>query len=126
MDAHLLVRYDHAHAQAPRVAAALRAPDQLQNYRLSAPVATVFIPAQLRDLTGGARTVTVPGATLGAVLENLDRAHSGFKTRLLDDEGAALNPYIEIGVDDEIAALGLLTPVGETSEVHVLPNVSGG
>ena len=89
-------------------------------------MATVFIPSQLRELTGGARTVTVPGSTLAAVLDNLDRAHPGFKTRLLDDEGAALNPYIEIGVDDEIASLGLLTPVGEQSEVHVLPNVSGG
>lgn len=89
-------------------------------------MATVYIPAQLRELTAGARTVTVPGDTLAAVLDHLERAHPGFKARLLDDEGAALNPYIEIGVDDEIATLGLLTPVGEESEVHVLPNVSGG
>ena len=89
-------------------------------------MATVFIPAQLRDLTGGARTVGVPGDTLGDVLDRLDHLHPGLKARLLDDEGAALNPYIEIGVDDEIATLGLLTPVGAESEVHILPNVSGG
>ena len=89
-------------------------------------MATVFIPAQLRALTGGARTVTVPGDTLRSVLDHLDALHPGMKLRLLDDDGAALNPYIEVGVDDEIAAQGLLTPVGETSEVHILPNVSGG
>ena len=89
-------------------------------------MATIFIPAQLRDLSGGARTVSVSGDTLGAVLESLDALHPGFKARLLDDDGAALNPYIEIGVDDEIATLGLLTPVGAESEVHILPNVSGG
>ena len=86
----------------------------------------VFIPAQLRELTGGARTVTVQGATLGEVLDALDAAHPGMKERLLDDDRAALNPYIEVGVDDEIATLGLLTPVGARSEVHILPNVSGG
>ena len=89
-------------------------------------MARVFIPAQLRELTGGQRIVTVAGATLADVLTNLDALHPGLKARLLDDEGAALNPYIEIGVDDEIATLGLLTPVRPESEVHILPNVSGG
>ena len=89
-------------------------------------MARVFIPAQLRELTGGQRIVPVAGATLADVLTNLDALHPGFKARLLDDEGAGLNPYIEIGVDDEIATLGLLTPVMPESEVHILPNVSGG
>jgi len=87
---------------------------------------TVFIPAQLRDLTGGARKVTVPGKTLKEVLEHLDAKHPGMKSRLLDDEGESLNPYIEIGVGDSIATLGLLTPVAKDAEVHILPNVSGG
>ena len=89
-------------------------------------MARVFIPAQLRELTQGERIVTVAGSTLNEVLTNLDALHPGLKSRLLDDEGAALNPYIEIGVDDEIATLGLLTPVKPESEVHILPNVSGG
>lgn len=89
-------------------------------------MAIVYIPSQLRDLTGGVRTVDVSGDTLTAVIDNLDIAHPGFKARLLDQDGAALNPYIEVAVDEEIATLGLLTPVGESSEVHILPNVSGG
>ena len=89
-------------------------------------MATVFIPAQLRDLTRGARKVDARGATLRDVLDTLDAKHPGIKARLLDDDGEALNPYIEIAVDDAIATLGLLTPVGPKSEVHILPNVSGG
>ena len=87
---------------------------------------TVFIPAQLRQLTGGARTVEVPGETLGDVLTELDSRHPGIRARLLNDDGDALNPYIEVGVDDEIATQGLLTPVRPGGEVHILPNVSGG
>ena len=89
-------------------------------------MATVFIPAQLRELTGGARTVDVPGATLGDVLSRLDERHPGIRERLINDEGDALNPYIEVAVGDEIATLGLLTPVPPGAEVHILPNVSGG
>jgi molybdopterin converting factor small subunit len=89
-------------------------------------LAVVFIPAQLRELTGGDRKVNVAGATLREVIDNLDAKHPGLKARLLDDEGAALNPYIEIAVGDEIATLGLLTPVPKDAEVHILPNVSGG
>ena len=87
---------------------------------------TVFVPAQLRELTGGARKVEVRGATLREVLDALEAKHPGFREKLLDDEGESLNPYIEIAVDDEIATLGLLTPVKPKSEVHILPNVSGG
>ena len=89
-------------------------------------MATVFIPAQLRDLTAGARTVKIPGETLGDVLTNLDARHPGIKSRLINDDGDTLNPYIEVAVGDEIATLGLLTPVPAEGEVHILPNVSGG
>jgi len=89
-------------------------------------LAVVFIPAQLRELTGGARRVNVPGRTLREVIDKLDAKHPGLKERLLDDEGEALNPYIEIAVGDAIATLGLLTPVPKDGEVHILPNVSGG
>ena len=89
-------------------------------------MATIFIPAQLRDLSAGARKVTVSGRTLKEVLDDLDTKHPGMKARLLDDDGEALNPYIEIGVGDAIATLGLLTPVPKDAEVHILPNVSGG
>ena len=89
-------------------------------------MATIFIPAQLRDLTGGLSKVSAPGKTLKEVLDHLEARHPGMKARLLDDEGESINPYIEIGVGDSIAALGLLTPVPRDGEVHILPNVSGG
>jgi len=49
--------------------------------------ATVRIPTQLRNLAGGSSEVKVDGATVGAVLEGLERAHPGFRERLFDDAG---------------------------------------
>jgi molybdopterin synthase sulfur carrier subunit len=84
----------------------------------------VWIPAQMRDLTGGAEVVTVPGARVGDALDALDRLHPGVKARLCD--GDALRPGIAAVVDTEISRLGLRQPVGAESEVHFLPAISGG
>ena len=85
---------------------------------------TVWIPALMRDLTQGRRTVAVEGATVREVIRSLEAAYPGLGERLCD--GDDLNPYIEIAVDGAIAPLGLLSPVGENSEIHILPAVSGG
>ena len=87
-------------------------------------MAVVWVPALLRDLTGGRETVTVPGATVGDVVEALDRLHPGVRGRLCD--GDALRPGVAVAVDTELSRLGLRQPVSEQSEVHFLPAVSGG
>jgi sulfur-carrier protein len=87
-------------------------------------MATAWIPSPLRDLTGGRDTVTVPGASVGQVIDALDRLHPGVKDRLCDTDG--LRPGIAVVVDTEVARLGLLQPVGPHSEVHFLPAISGG
>jgi molybdopterin synthase sulfur carrier subunit len=87
-------------------------------------MATVFIPALLRDLTGGRDTVVVPGATVRQVIEALEAAYPGVKGRLC--EGDDLRRGVAVAVDTEVARLGLRQPVGEKSEVHFLPAVSGG
>jgi molybdopterin converting factor small subunit len=84
----------------------------------------VWIPALLRDLTGGQQTVTVPGATVGQVIDELERYYPGVKDRLCDAGG--LRPGIAVAVGPNLAGRGLLQPVGEESEVHFLPAVSGG
>ena len=38
---------------------------------------TVFLPALLRPLAGGASSVEADGATLRAVIDDLDRQHPG-------------------------------------------------
>ena len=78
----------------------------------------------MRNLTGGKETVTVPGATIGQIIEELDRQFSGIKARLCDAGG--LRPGIVVAVDTQVARLGVLEPVNEHSEIHFLPAVSGG
>ena len=87
-------------------------------------MAVVWVPALLRDLTGGRETVAVPGATVGEVVSALDRLHPGIRARLCD--GDALRPGVAVAVDTELSRLGLRQPVSEHSEVHFLPAVSGG
>ena len=47
----------------------------------------VKIPTILRTYTDGAKTVEASGATLSAVVDDLDAQHKGIKGRLLTDEG---------------------------------------
>lgn len=85
---------------------------------------TVWIPAQLRPLTRGQETVTVAGHTVRQVIDALDQLFPGVKDRLCDANG--LRPGIAVAVDTQVATLGLRQPVGDASEVHFLPAISGG
>ena len=84
----------------------------------------VWIPSLMRNLTGGKETVTVPGSTIGQVIEELEREFPGIKSRLCDAGG--LRRGIAVAVDTQVGRLGLAEPVNEDSEVHFLPAVSGG
>jgi len=88
-------------------------------------MAVVWIPALLQSLTGGVSTVPVPGTTLREVISNLVARYPDLKERLLDDEGN-LPPEIVAAIDGETEHLGLMESVGENSEVHFIPAMSGG
>jgi molybdopterin synthase sulfur carrier subunit len=84
----------------------------------------VYIPSLLRDLTDGQERVIVPGKTVQEVITALERTHAGIQTRLCDENG--LRSGIALIVDAEVSRQGLRHPLGEKSEVHFLPAVSGG
>lgn len=88
-------------------------------------MATVFIPALLQRLTGGAGRVRVPGATLGQVLDNLDADYPGLRAELLD-EGSRLPPRFVVAIDGETGHWGLIEPLHENAEVIFVPAISGG
>jgi molybdopterin synthase sulfur carrier subunit len=88
-------------------------------------MAVVWVPSLLRSLTGGASTVTVPGATLRDVINNLEPRYPGFRDRLLDEEGH-LRPEIAAAIDGETEHFGLLEPVRENSEIQFIPAIGGG
>ena len=84
----------------------------------------VWIPSLLRSLTGGSEQLSVPGRTVRQVVEELEQRFPGMWSRLCDGDG--LRPGIAVAVDTQIARRGLAEPVGDDSEIHFLPAVSGG
>ena len=85
---------------------------------------TVWIPALLRDLTRGEDFLTVPGETVGQVIENLDARYPGVRVRLC--EQGRLKPNIAVVVDGVTSRQRLRHRLTETSEVHFIPAISGG
>ena len=85
----------------------------------------VWIPALLRELTGGQEQVTAPGETVRQVIESLDERYPGIRARLSDEDGR-LRPGITVAVDGQVSRLRMRHPLAENSEVHFLPAISGG
>jgi molybdopterin converting factor small subunit len=86
-------------------------------------MASVWIPALLRPLAGGAESVRVSGATLAEVIADLDRQHAGFRDRLV--ENGAVRPEIVLTVGG-VEASNLATPVADDADVHIVPAIAGG
>jgi molybdopterin synthase sulfur carrier subunit len=87
-------------------------------------MATVFIPPQLRQLTGGVAQMELEGATVRQLVAGLESAFPGVAARLTS--GSSIAPGLAVSVDGTISTLGLRTKVGPTSEVHFLPAFGGG
>lgn len=87
-------------------------------------MATVFIPTMLQTLTGGVKQVQIPATNVRQIIDRLDELYPGIKARLV--EGGRIRPNVAVSVDGEVARMGLLEKVGETSEVHFVPAIAGG
>jgi len=87
-------------------------------------MAVVWIPSLLRQLAHGHEKAAVAGSNIGEIIEELERLYPGMQARLC--AGDSLRAGMAVVVDAEVARLGLLQPVGQESEVHFLPAVSGG
>ncbi|MGH7128078.1 MAG: MoaD/ThiS family protein [Planctomycetaceae bacterium] len=84
----------------------------------------VFIPPQLRALTGGGEVIEAEGRTVRQVIDDLEVRHPGLRERLC--EGDDLKPGLSVAVDGNVSGLGLFQKVREESEVHFLPAIGGG
>ena len=92
---------------------------------------TVSIPTILRTHTGGNKTVEGTGATLGALVDDIDAQHPGIRERLLESgsEGRSdLRRFVNVYVNDEDVRFtgGLETALSDGDQVVVLPAVAGG
>jgi molybdopterin converting factor small subunit len=93
----------------------------------------VRIPTILRTYTADQKAVTAEGATLAAVIDDLEANHPGIRERLLEasgEQGAAttLRRFVNIYVNDEDVRFlgGLDAEVSDGDQVVVLPAVAGG
>ncbi len=95
----------------------------------------VRIPTILRSYTGEQKAVTAEGATLAAVIDDLEANHPGLKDRLLEsgagaDEGRGqtLRRFVNVYINDEDVRFigGLEASLSDGDQVVVLPAVAGG
>ena len=86
----------------------------------------VRIPTILRSLTGEQKAVTAEGATLSAVIDDLEANHPGIKDRLLDN--GDLRRFVNVYVNDEDVRFigGLQAELKDGDQIVVLPAVAGG
>ena len=87
----------------------------------------VRIPTPLRRFTGGAEEVGAAGATVGAVVNDLERQFSGVKEPICD-EGGRVRRFVNIYLNgDDIRFLNNLeTAVKDGDELSIVPAIAGG
>ena len=86
----------------------------------------VRIPTILRTYTGEQKSVTGEGASLSALIDDLESSYPGIKDRLLQD--GDLRRFVNVYVSGEDIRFldGLDTSVEDGDEVTILPAVAGG
>ncbi len=84
----------------------------------------VFIPSQMRDLSGGVESVEIEGATVGSIINALDERFPGMGEALTD--GGDLRSSVAVVINTEAARLGLYERVPPGAEVHFVPALAGG
>jgi molybdopterin converting factor small subunit len=81
----------------------------------------------MRSNAGGQTEVTVEGATIGEVVDDLIRQFPGTATHLRAPDGG-VHKFVNLYLNDEdVRYLQKLdTPVGEGDKISILPAVAGG
>jgi molybdopterin synthase sulfur carrier subunit len=84
----------------------------------------VTLPSPVADYTAGRRVVEASGATLAALLADLERQYPGIRFRMIDEQDA-IRPHIRFFVN-RVQAPSIATPLAEADEVLVVAALSGG
>ena len=84
----------------------------------------VYIPPALRKYSNGNRKINVEATNIREVIAELEKNYPGIQSNLVD--GDQLRPGLAVAIDSRICSHGILEKVGQNSEVHFVPAVSGG
>jgi len=84
----------------------------------------VLIPSQLTSYTEGATRVAAAGATVGAVLDDLDRRFPGLKFRVVDEQDR-VRRHMRIFIGRE-ETRSVAHPLGDADELLIFGALSGG
>ena len=86
----------------------------------------VRVPTPLRKFTGGSEAVEAEGATVTAILADLDTRYPGIRERICDESGQ-VRRFVNIFVNGEdIRFLQHLdTPVKDGDELSIVPAIAG-
>ena len=87
-------------------------------------MATVYIPTMLLPVTGGVKQTRVEARNVRQLINGLEEQFPGIRDRLIEEN--QVRPNLAVSIDGEVARMGLLERVGENSEVHFVPAISGG
>jgi molybdopterin synthase sulfur carrier subunit len=87
----------------------------------------VRIPTPLRKFTDGQDTVNAAGASIGAIIEDLEQKHPGLKDRICEADGS-VRRFVNLYVNgDDIRFLeNLESAVKDGDEVSIVPAIAGG
>ncbi|MEO8101903.1 MAG: MoaD/ThiS family protein [Betaproteobacteria bacterium] len=84
----------------------------------------VQLPTPLVEYTGGVRAVTAEGATLDALLRDLDRQFPGIRFRMIDEQDK-VRAHIKLFVNAEMER-SLAAPLHDQDEILIVAALSGG
>jgi molybdopterin converting factor small subunit len=87
---------------------------------------TVKVPTPLRTLTGGNDEVKAEGATVAAVIEDLEKKYPGIRDRLLDEKGVRRFVNVYVGDEDIRFLEGLATELKGGEHISIVPAIAGG
>lgn len=88
---------------------------------------SVRIPTPLRTVTKGVADVEADGGSVRELIEDLERRFPGIRERLCEESGE-IRRFVNVFVGDEDVRFlqGLDTPLGEGTQVSIIPAVAGG
>ena len=84
----------------------------------------VHIPTPLRSYTGKESVIEAGGATIGAMLAEMERRYPGFRFRIISEQDS-IRQHIKIFINEE-PVRSLSAPTEASDTVHIICALSGG